>query len=111
MIWRQYKHGTQIENKNANNYFANKKLSEKKVNDLKYVKFERISLKNHPIYNEKWVQGKINDDPSILGLGDLIVKDKERIQPTAGRLDLLLQSPLIVGRVEFVQFCLVCSRS
>jgi len=26
-------------------------------------------------------------------LGDLIVKDKERIQPGAGRLDLLLQDP------------------
>jgi len=27
----------------------------------------------------------------ILGLGDVIVKDKERIQPRAGRLDILLQ--------------------
>ena len=29
----------------------------------------------------------------MLGLGDLILKDKERIQPKAGRLDLLLQDP------------------
>ena len=31
------------------------------------------------------------EDPSILGLGDLVLKDKERRQPHAGRLDLLLQ--------------------
>ena len=58
---------------------------------LNYVKFEKISLKNHPEFNEKWLQDLIADDPSILGLGDLILKDKERIQPKAGRLDLLLQ--------------------
>ena len=58
---------------------------------LNYVKPEKISLKNHPEFNEKWLQDLIADDPSILGLGDLILKDKERIQPKAGRLDLLLQ--------------------
>ena len=59
--------------------------------NLKYVKFDRISLKNHPDFNEKWLQDHIADDPSILGLGDLILKDKERLQPKAGRLDLLMQ--------------------
>lgn len=58
---------------------------------LKYVKFDRLSLKNHPEFNEKWLQDRIADDPSILGLGDLILKDKERLQPKAGRLDLLMQ--------------------
>jgi hypothetical protein len=58
---------------------------------MEYVKFERISLKNHPELNERWVQDQIAADPSILGLGDVIVKDKERIQPRAGRLDILLQ--------------------
>ena len=29
--------------------------------------------------------------PALLNLGDLVVKDKERRQPHAGRLDLLLQ--------------------
>ena len=56
-----------------------------------YVKFEKISLKNHPDLNEKWVQERIAEDPTILGLGDVVLKDKERIQPRAGRLDLLLQ--------------------
>jgi hypothetical protein len=41
--------------------------------------------------NEKWVQGLIEADPKILGLGDLIFLTKEKMQPRAGRLDLLLQ--------------------
>lgn len=57
----------------------------------KYVKPLFISIKNHQELNEKWVQNIIADDPTILGLGDVILKDIERIQPTAGRLDLLLQ--------------------
>lgn len=62
------------------------------MKNLTYVKPEKISLKNNPELNEKWVQEKISEDPSILGLGDLILKDKERIQPKAGRLDVLLQN-------------------
>jgi hypothetical protein len=58
---------------------------------MDYTKFEKISLKNHPELNEKWVQDRIAEDPSILGLGEVILRDKERIQPGAGRLDLLLQ--------------------
>jgi hypothetical protein len=49
-------------------------------------------LKAHPQFNEKWVQERIAEDPKILGLGDVIMKDKERLQPRAGRLDLLLQA-------------------
>lgn len=58
---------------------------------MSYVKFEKLNLKTHPEFNERWVQDRIAEDPSILGLGDVILKDKERIQPRAGRLDLLLQ--------------------
>jgi hypothetical protein len=58
---------------------------------LKFVKPERISIANHPEYREKWVQERIAEDPSILGLGDLVLKDKERNQPRGGRLDLLFQ--------------------
>ncbi len=57
---------------------------------LEFVKFENISLKNHPTFNEKWVQDRIAEDPSILGLGDLILLNEELIQPSGGRLDLLL---------------------
>ncbi len=56
-----------------------------------YLKPERLSLKGHSHLNEKWVQDLIAEDPSILGLGDLVLRDVERRQPRAGRLDLLLQ--------------------
>lgn len=58
---------------------------------MKHIRPEKINLKNNITLNEKWVQQVIAEDPSILGLGELILKDKERIQPRAGRLDLLLQ--------------------
>ena len=61
------------------------------MSSLEYVKFERITLRGHAEFNEFWVQDRIAEDPSILGLGKLILKDKEKIQPRAGRLDLLLQ--------------------
>lgn len=56
-----------------------------------FVRAERLSLKAHPELDEKWVQELIANDPSILGLGDLELRQKERIQPRGGRLDLLLQ--------------------
>ena len=58
---------------------------------LKFIKPERIWLGNHPEYREKWVQERISEDPLILGLGDLVLKDKERSLPHGGRLDLLFQ--------------------
>lgn len=66
----------------------------------KYIRPKRIYLKNDPGFNEKWVQSLIADDPSILGLGELVLRDKERIQPRAGRLDLLLQEPDTQRRYE-----------
>ncbi len=50
--------------------------------------------------DEKWLQDQIAADPSILGLGDLDLKDRERSQPRAGRLDLLLQDPETNRRYE-----------
>ncbi len=67
---------------------------------IPYIKPEKVWLKGHPELNEKWVQEIIAEDPSILGLGDLILKDKERIQPRAGRLDLLLQDSESTRRYE-----------
>ena len=58
---------------------------------MKLVRPEKLNLLTHKVLNESWVQQVIAEDPSILGLGDLILKDKERIHPKAGRLDLLLQ--------------------
>lgn len=59
----------------------------------KYIKPAVFSLKDHPEFNEKWVQARIAEDPTILGLGDLTLKDAERPQPSGGRLDLLLHDP------------------
>lgn len=56
-----------------------------------YVKPEMLSLKEHPEFNERWVQQRLADDPALLGLGDLILRDRERPQPQGGRLDLLFQ--------------------
>jgi hypothetical protein len=58
---------------------------------MEFVKIERVAIRSHPELNERWVQDRIAEDPTILGLGDVVLKDKERIQPRAGRLDLLLQ--------------------
>jgi hypothetical protein len=59
---------------------------------MKLMKLDRILIKGHAVLTERWVQEQIALDPKILGLGgDLILKDKERNQPRAGRLDLLLQ--------------------
>lgn len=56
-----------------------------------YFRAEPIRMKIHPDYNEKWLQSIIAEDPKILGLGDLELLHKERRQPRAGRLDLLLR--------------------
>lgn len=67
---------------------------------MNYLPSEPISLKTNPQYNEKWAQDLIANNPSILGLGDLVLRDKERIQPRAGRLDLLLQDTETQRRYE-----------
>ena len=53
-------------------------------------KLEVIKLKNSPEYNEAWLQKQIWEDPSILGLGDLRGRSKEKIL-RYGRLDILLE--------------------
>lgn len=61
---------------------------------------QKVNLLNNPNISEKMLQEEIAKDPSILGLGDLILKDKERSQPRAGRLDLLLQDSETQRRYE-----------
>ena len=65
-----------------------------------YVKPVRISLKTDPNFSEKWVQQRIAEDPSILGLGDIVFRGQERLHPRAGRLDLLLQDAETKRRYE-----------
>ncbi len=44
--------------------------------------------------DEYWLQDQIYDNPSILGLGELEVVQRERIQSSGGKLDLLLKNPI-----------------
>jgi hypothetical protein len=67
---------------------------------LVFRKPERITMKGHSVYTEKWVQTRIKEDPKILGLGGLILLQEERIQPSGGRLDLLLQDAETKRRYE-----------
>ena len=55
------------------------------------AKSEQIHLKDHPQFTEAWLEDLIVEDPSLLGLGDLAVVARQRTQPKAGRLDLLLE--------------------
>jgi len=57
---------------------------------LEYVKHEPISLRKHSEFSEVWLHERICPDTSILGLGELTVIDRERIQFAGGRLDVLL---------------------
>jgi hypothetical protein len=67
---------------------------------MEFHKAKPISLKTHPVFNEKWLQAQLAKDPTLLGLGDLQVKDIERRQPRASRLDLLLIDPEAQTRYE-----------
>jgi hypothetical protein len=40
--------------------------------------------------SESWLQQHIGADPSILGLGDLQVFQKEKSQPSGGRIDFVM---------------------
>lgn len=50
-----------------------------------------VNMKSEPTINEKWLQERLTDNPELLGLGELRVRDSERRQPSGGRLDLLME--------------------
>jgi len=54
-------------------------------------KAQVISIRNLPNGSERLIQDLIAEDPSVLRLGKLTLKDKERTQPSGGRLDILLE--------------------
>ena len=66
----------------------------------KYIKADQVQLRDYKELDEKWVQDLIVEDPSILGLGDLIFVERERKQPGGGRLDLLFKDPDASRRYE-----------
>lgn len=58
---------------------------------MKYIKPEVISLKSNKEYNEKWLQARIEEDPSILELGtELEMRQSEKKMVGGGRLDTIL---------------------
>jgi hypothetical protein len=57
-----------------------------------FVRTERTTLRNLGV-DERWLQERIAEDPSILGLGDLTVLRREKKQITGGRIDFLLSDP------------------
>ena len=73
---------------------------DKKSINMNLIQPEKINLKDHAVLTESWLQDMIAKNPEIIGIGDLILKDKERKQFRAGRLDILLQDPEINKRYE-----------
>jgi hypothetical protein len=70
------------------------------MSEVKYFEPKLAMIRDLPGLDERWVQARLVDNPKLLGLGDLVVKDKERSQRGAGRLDLLLQDPDTARRYE-----------
>lgn len=60
--------------------------------ELKYIRSTPKKLRKLG-FDERWLQNKIDEDTSILGLGDLTVLERERSQESGGRLDFLLYDP------------------
>ncbi|WP_315757390.1 hypothetical protein [Bradyrhizobium sp. SZCCHNRI2007] len=50
--------------------------------------------------SEAWLQQQIAADPSLLGLGDLTVFQREKTQPTGGRIDFIMSDALNETRYE-----------
>ena len=57
---------------------------------MEFKKATAIDMRRHAEFNERWLQQQLIDDATLLGLGELSVKDIEKKNPGAGRLDLLL---------------------
>jgi hypothetical protein len=66
---------------------------------MEYKKAEPVKLRDVG-KDEKWLQDRINEDTSILGLGDLVVIQRERTQSMGGRLDFLMFDPEDLTRYE-----------
>ena len=66
---------------------------------MDYQKAQPVKLRDVG-KDEKWLQDRINEDTSILGLGDLVVIQRERTQAVGGRLDFLMFDPEDTTRYE-----------
>jgi hypothetical protein len=66
---------------------------------LTYIRAEPRRLRDLG-FDEEWLQARVNEDPSILGLGDLVVMAREHTQPSGGRIDFLMYDPEEGARYE-----------
>lgn len=66
----------------------------------KLVVPESVSLRDLPDFTETWLENQIVENPSILNLGEVEVRGRQRIQPREGRLDLLLEDTEAKKRYE-----------
>ncbi len=66
----------------------------------KLVMPKLISLKDRPDVSERWVEDQLVENPTLLGLGEVEVRGRQRNQPKAGRLDLLLEDTETKKRYE-----------
>jgi hypothetical protein len=67
---------------------------------LQFITPQRVPLKTNSGWTEKSVQALLANNPSILGLGDIDLIMSEKVQPKAGRLDLLLHDDQLNRRYE-----------
>lgn len=58
---------------------------------LELKKIDQVSLRSLG-FDERWLQDRIAEDPSLLGLGDLDVIRRERNQTSGGRIDFLIMT-------------------
>lgn len=67
---------------------------------MEHVELPTVRMKGDSVLGERWVQEVLAADPSLLGLGEVVVRDVERGQPHGGRLDMLLVDPDTSTRYE-----------
>ena len=49
---------------------------------LELVPPKFVDLKSHPNINEQWLHNRLSENPGLLGLGNLEVRDSERRHPS-----------------------------
>jgi hypothetical protein len=67
---------------------------------IKLIIPKLINLKDRSDLSERWVEDKLVENPALLGLGEVEFRGRQRNQPKAGRLDLLLEDTESKKRYE-----------
>ncbi|MFO1032225.1 MAG: hypothetical protein U1F60_14190 [Planctomycetota bacterium] len=69
------------------------------MSNLRLKKIKPVRLRDVGL-DEAWLQKQIAADTALLGFGDLHLIQRERIQPTGGRIDFLMSDPESDTRYE-----------